>query len=183
MNKQILLTVFILALNGSVLAAPVASVVQQDSLRKGRQTLEIDALVDFVTPLGTDFSMTLGYGRLMLNNLEVGGNLEYSDNDALTSWSLGGYGQYYFSTINPSFAPFLGGGLSFANTDFDYRGNNDDETAVVLSGNAGALFFITPQLAFDGHFNLRLATEDIYLDENDRSSTDSRLIFGLKYFF
>lgn len=150
--------------------------------RTDEGTFEIggSAMIDSESFYGTEIALDLNAGLYIETGTLVGGFLAISDNDFVTTVSGGAMGKYHFLDDGRTpFSPYVGaeiGGV-YATTDAD------DATALVVGGKLGFDFFLTENVALDVSANLRLATDDVYSDEEGLTNTDITLTAGLAFFF
>lgn len=182
---------FIVALLISTSAAHAAA------LALGTRELRFGGALDFDSAAGKEFSLNLGYGYFIADYLEVGALGEYSNNDIVTTYGLGGFAEYSIET-DSAFIPYAGVQLRYLAADFDLPGSDDAQgggteedqrdvssssSAIALGLYIGGKFFITDNMALLGRLMFEVATDDVYLDKKGPENTDLLVDFGLGYYF
>lgn len=137
-------------------------------------------MIDSASFYGTEIALDLNAGQYIETGTLIGGFLAVSDNDFVTTVSGGAMGKYHFLDDGQTpFSPYVGAELGgvYATTEAD------DATALVLGGKLGFDYFLTENVALDVSANLRLATDDVYSDEDGLTNTDITVTVGLAFFF
>jgi opacity protein-like surface antigen len=159
-----------------------AGQVHAAALAKGTKELRLQGGIDFDAPGGTDIALKLGYGQFVADYIELGGLVGYSDNDFVTTASVGAFLEYNLET-ETAFIPYVGGQLEAINSDIDVKGA-DDGFGLSFGMYAGTKFYVTDNLAINGRFIFLAATTDAYLkDGNKGSDTDFTFELGLNFYF
>ncbi|HMP89880.1 MAG TPA: outer membrane beta-barrel protein [Kiritimatiellia bacterium] len=171
--KKTVLSLAALALASQVSAAPLAL---------GTQEIRFDGMIDFDSVAGTDISINVGYGYFIMDYLEVGGIGGITDNDIVTTFSVGGFAEYNIDTAT-ELIPFLGSQLRLVYADIDVGATSESQTALALGLYAGAKFFLTEGLAISGRFMIEVASDDIFPEEKKVNDVNFGIDFGLRYFF
>jgi hypothetical protein len=160
--------------------ALLAGVGRAASLKQDTQELVVNGALD---PEGiggsADFSLSVGYGYFIADNLEGGVEAAFADNDLLTSYGFGAFGEYNFNIGTP-FVPFAGGKLNWAKVEVDDLDKNND--ALVVGAYGGVKFFLAENVAISGQLNVDLASDDIYVNKNKLDNTDVTLTLGMRFF-
>ena len=76
--------------------------------------------------------------------------------------------------------PYFGADLGLYALDWD---GGEDQNAVSFVPRVGIKWFFREYLAIDTNFYLGLATDDIYINDNDSESYDFGVKLGLRVFF
>ena len=87
------------------------------------------------------------------------------------------FAEYNFETGN-EVVPFVGASLEYLNGE----AADDNNDALALSGYGGAKFFLSENVAISARLVLSVATDDVYPNDDDVESTDSRFDFGMSYY-
>ena len=156
-------------------AALAALSVQAGPLKQDTQELRLSGAFDPETSGGTLFRASAAYGYFVVDNLEIGGQLRFADDDLSTSFGLGPFVEYDFDN-GSQVIPFVGASLEYGHGEV----GDISSDALVLGGNGGVRFFLTENVAISGRFSLDLATDDIYAqDGGDATNVDLRLELGV----
>lgn len=148
------------------------------SLKQDTQEFRVDGHFDPETSSGGEFEVGLTYGYVLQDNLEVGGRLNFSDNDDVSLFSLGGFAEYNFE-LESDVLPFVGVELSYISGDTGIENNS----AAAISGYAGARYFLTDNVAIGAQLRLSAASDDVYASDNGGAEgTDVTVLFGMSYF-
>lgn len=145
-------------------------------------TQEIGLSGSFVadTAAGTDSSLTILYGRYVMDQFVVGGAFDLQDNDLGTTYGLGAYTEYNFD-VQSAWTPYLGVKVFWAGVDIDL--DTADSDAAVLTPYGGVKYFVNDSVALFGQFDYDLASADIYIDDNlDVSSTNYGIELGIRIY-
>ncbi len=167
--KKLLMIVVALCAAGSVYANSIAA---------GTKELALSGNLDPDSAFGTEFNLDLKLGYFVQDNIEVGGLLGIQDNDAYTTYGLGGFGEYNFDLESPV-SPFAGAALKYLAAEID---DGDDESAVVLTLYGGARYFVSPDVAIFGLAKFEQATEDVYVEDGDLEDTNIGIDIGLSVY-
>lgn len=171
-----------------ILVSVVACVASAGRTDKGTWTAGGSLMVDTDTYWGTEIEVEFQGGQYIETGLMAGGYGLVFNNDALTSLSLGALGKYHFLDSGRSpFSPYVGGdiGFTYASTDEDYVIEDSSNFALVLGVRFGMNFFLTEHAAIDTYLGLRVATDDVFTDDDDTLLTNSDIVLkvGLAFFF
>lgn len=137
--------------------------MQRSAVNFGFWSQTIDPPAGASTDVDTTM-LGVTHGWFVTNELEVGGQLQYSSTDTgavdTSEWVLSALGRWYFSASN-SLYPFLQAELGLGNTD---SGASDDDFFRYGLG-VGVLQFLTASTAFDAILKYQM-------DSYDKSNTD-----------
>ena len=168
-----------LALAAGIAAAAAFSAHAEALVTKGSSELGIGGNLDFKSAVGTDVSLGVRYAYFFWDQISLGGTVGVADNDAATSFKIGGVGEYNFKlsdnyqpVIGTDLVPFVGLGLSYQHVDI----HHEKENALVFTTEAGIKFFLTSGI-FD------LATKDIFPDDDDANKWNFALNLGMRFYF
>lgn len=171
-----------------MLVTVVACVASASRTDKGTWATGGSLMVDVDTYVGTEVEVEIQLGQYIETGLLVGGYGGVLNNDAVTTLSLGALGKYHFLDSGRSpFSPYVGGdiGVAYCSTDDAYVIEDSSNFALVLGVRFGMNFFLTENAALDTYLGLRVATDDVFTDNNDTLLTNSDVVFriGLAFFF
>lgn len=161
-------------------AACLAGWAQAQTLTAGNQELVVGGLLDPDTAADTQFDLSAKYGYFVADYLEVGGAAAISDNDAISSYGLGGFVEYNFD-LGTEVVPYVGAGLGWLNVDYDIV--DEDNDALEFSGYGGVKYFIVQNIAISGELEFDWASEEIYLEDDDVADTNIQINLGMRFFF
>lgn len=151
-------------------------------VQKGVKEVGLSGNIDLEGPAGgVDADLSASYGYFIRDLLEVGGFLSYSrllDGD-VESYAFGAFLEQNF----PLFPEVLGyagfdGGVQFTETDFD-----DDEASLFAAGRVGVKWFLRDYVAIDTNLFLKLAADDIYVNDEELENYDIGINLGLRVYF
>jgi hypothetical protein len=125
--------------------------------------------------------LDLSYGVFVVDSIEAGGGVGYVDVGVATSWSFFGFGEYNFN-IDDKMVPFAGARLGWAWSEVDTGLDKEDQSAIVIGGYCGAKYFLSPSVAVSGQINLDLATDEIYVNDDDLDSFNMTITVGMRFF-
>jgi hypothetical protein len=173
--RKIITFAAVTALAGSVFAANI----DQDTKEIG-----IVGGVDFDTAFGTEIDLTLKGGYFWIDYLEFGGLIGLFDNDAVKAYELGAFAEYNFVLETPVI-PYIGAALSYGSTEVQIGDTAPklDESAAIGSFNVGIKYFITDDVALDTDFIFRIASSDVFPEDNEVTDTDIQWRIGLRFFW
>ena len=153
------------ALAVGIVAALVVPAHAEALITQGSSELGIGGGLDIKSAVGTDIALNVRYAYFFWDQISLGGVVGFGDNDAATSFKLGGVGEYNFKLpdnyqpiIGTDFVPFVGLGLSYQYVDIYH----EKENALVFTGEAGLKFFLTDSAAVITSAVFDLATKDIF---------------------
>jgi len=171
-----------------MLVTVVACVASASRTDKGTWAAGGSFMVDIETYVGTEVDVELQLGQYIETGFMAGGYGEVLNNDALTLLSLGALGKYHFLDSGRSpFSPYVGGdiGVAYCSTDEAYVIEDSSNFALVLGVRFGMNFFLTENAALDMYLGLRVATDDVFTDDDETLLTNSDVVLrmGLAFFF
>lgn len=153
---------------------------------QGSHELGLSGMLDFNSEVGTASALDARFDWFFVDQFSFGVVGGFSDNDYYTHIRLGLSTEYNFlisddyrPLVGTDFVPFLGLGLSFAYADSD----EDDTFAGVLTGEAGAKFFLSDDFAIVASVLGEVATDDIFMNDEKSSTADISLRLGMRFFF
>lgn len=160
---------------GLLVALVLAAVsAQAATLKEETQELRLSGIVDPETAGGTLFRADVAFGYFVVDNLEVGGSVNFSDDDLATSFGLGPFVEYNFDE-GSQLIPFVGASLEYGHGEVGDLSSD----AAVFGGYGGARFFLTENVAIGARLELDWATDDIYAKDDTTTDLDIRLEFGV----
>ncbi|RJQ76833.1 MAG: hypothetical protein C4519_14030 [Desulfobacteraceae bacterium] len=156
-------------------------------LREGVKELGLEGNIDLEGTQGDiDADLNARFGYFLDRHLEVGPFFSFSrsnDGDvmsyglgAFADWHLLGYNMVGFAKTVPYIGASLG--LYFLDTDVD-----EDESGLSFIPRVGIKWFFRDYVAVDTNFFLALATDDIYVNDNDTDKYDIGINIGLRVYF
>ena len=165
----------------ALVAAIAAASAQAVFLEEGTSELSLSGTLDFDTAYGTYSVLDIFYGYFVMDYLEAGAAFGLINNNAYRVWSIGPKAEYNFD-LGYSVVPYIGGALKFASTE--NKGIDRTDNAGVAALELGTKFFITEYAAVSVAVVGEAATDDIYMEgDDDSSSTDMRFELGMRFFF
>jgi hypothetical protein len=186
MKKIVCFMVLITMLIGGTAVAQERTVPM---LREGVKDFGLRGWIDFEGAQGdVDVILEARYGYYLNRNLLVGGLLGYSrQNDANDiRYDIGAFAEYHLFGIRwVGFAetvPYFGASVGLGATDRDLP-NAQDETALTFIPSVGVKWFFRDYVAIDTNLFLALATDDIYINDNDPDDYMVGARIGLRVLF
>ena len=161
-----------------VLTTGFASAV---SLPEGTKAIQFSGSLDLDSADGTVIDFNLGYGVFVVDQVEVGVRGNIYDSDSATRWGLGAFSEYNW-IMETAWVPYAGLALDYQDSDVNIGAGTTDN-ALQVGGRVGVKYFLTEGLAIDSAYVFNWATEDIYLEDQSVSDTESLFAFGLRYYF
>lgn len=153
-------------------------------LEKGAKELGFSGFIDLEGPSGgLDVNLDIRYGYCLDQYIEFGGFGNYSremDGDVVR-YGLGGFAEYHlFGPGRGRTVPYFGADLGLFALNWDA---GEDQNALAFVPRAGIKWFFRDYVAIDTHVYLGLATDDIYINDNDSENYDFGIKFGLRVYF
>ena len=143
-------------------------------------------MLDFASEVGVQSSLDLRYGYFFIDKLSLGFQGGFSDNDYYTNIRVAGVAEYNFplsddyeALIGTDCVPFIGLGLGFQYAD----SHEDDLCAAVISGETGVKFFLSDDCAVTTSVLAQLATDDIFMNDDEATTFDISLRLGMRFYF
>ena len=155
------------------------------TVQRGTTELGVSGFLDFATVDGTTAEVDLSWGRFVRDYWELGARGGVALSDSITRFSTGVFTEYNIE-LGRTFLPFIGLSLSVlaADVDLDKPGKPEGSDAALGAGvELGSKGFLSPSVALSGGLVMEWATDDIFLEEDDVSSTDVHFRFGLRCYF
>jgi opacity protein-like surface antigen len=127
----------------------------------------------------------IGYRQNDLDKMEFDdkGSFSLEDGGDVTATFLMGNGYYDFKN-GSHFTPFIGGGLGFANVEYDLDSmdGKEDDNVMAYQLILGVGFAATEQLSIDLQYRY-FATADPEIDGSDVEYQTHNIMLGLRYSF
>ena len=155
-------------------------------LRQGTREFALSGLLDFEVRGNPALDLTGRYGFFIRDYLQVGGFAELAGNfDDVFRYGLGVFAEYHLPELSflqaPRAMPYIGVNLGLAFVDSDI---SEDNAALVFQPRFGVKWFIRDFFAIDTNLYFAMATDDIYLnDEDDLDAYDVGLQIGIRVYF
>ena len=160
--------------------AAVAGASHAASLKGGTREIVVDGSLD---PQGVgggvDLDISAGYGYFVQDSIEVGAEVALADNDLVTSYGFAGFAEFNFDQGTP-LVPFVGARAGWARVEIDQF--DADADAVVMGGYAGVKYFLAENVAITGQLNLNVASDDIYVNDDEVDDTNIDFTVGMRFF-
>lgn len=170
-----------------IVGVAVPSAMGAALITKGANELAIAGMVDFQSGEGPESILDVRYAYFVMDRVALGTKVSLQYNDYYRHFGIGATAEYNFQLpegVKPLFGtdlvPFLGVALDYRYADIDYIG---DESAVVLGGEGGLKFFLTDTTAVTLSLLGEVATEDVYVDDDEATNRDLRLLLGMRFYF
>jgi hypothetical protein len=155
-------------------------------LRKGTRELTLSGMFDFEQRGNAALDLEGAYGFFLRDYLEVGGFAELAGNfDDVFRYGLGAFAEYHLPELSfmkaPRTVPYIGANLGLAFVDSDI---GEDNAALIFKPRFGVKWFIRDFFAIDTNLYFAMATDDIYLnDEDDLDAYDVGMQIGIRVYF
>jgi hypothetical protein len=155
-------------------------------LRKGTRELALSGMLDFEQRGNTALDLTGGYGLFIRDYLEVGGFAQLAGNfDDTFLYGFGAFAEYHLPELSfmkaPRAMPYIGANVGLAFVDSDIT---EDNAALVFQPSFGVKWFIRDFFAIDTNLFFAVATDDIYLnDEDDLDAYNVGIQLGIRVYF
>ena len=179
MSKKWFVFAVAVMLAGSAFAAEKESIGVTPNLDKGTKVLEGAGYFDL---MGDEIQIQLAYGLLVADGFEVALVAGLRDNDFYMSTDLGVRAEYNL-ILGSALVPFLSAGVVWADVESD--ANDIDTDAAVFSLGGGVKYFIRDNVALAVNGSYLLATDDIFVDNEDGKVQDDefRILFSVRSYF
>lgn len=166
-------------LASSAFAAEKEAIGVTPNLDKGTKVLEGAGYLDL---MGDEVQIQLAYGLLVADGLEVALVAGLRDSDFYMSTDLGVRAEYNL-VLGSALVPFLNAGVVWADVESD--ANDIDTDAAVFSVGGGVKYFIRDNVALAVNGSYLLATDDIFVDNEDGKVQDDefRILFSVRSYF
>lgn len=172
----------------AALAAGTASA--QDNvdpmLDRGTREIGLAGNIDITELDEIDYNLDGIYGYFFRDGWEAGVVISASDrNGGMDHVSVGGFTEFNFRR-DRQWVPFVGGGLSLFSADFDddiSLASELDDDGVVFEVEGGAKWFLRDYMAFTISIDFQLATDDIFLVDEEIEDNLSSINIGMRYYF
>jgi hypothetical protein len=153
-------------------------------LEKGARELGLNGYIDFEGPAGgVDIDLDIRYGYFLARHIEVGGFGNYSrtmDGDVVR-YGLGGFAEYHFFGYGwGQTIPYFGADLGLLALDWDA---GENQNALAFVPRIGIKWFFRDYVAVDTNLYMGLATDSIYINDNESEKYDVGIKFGLRIYF
>ncbi len=170
---------------GCCLVVPAA--LGEALVTQGSNEVAIGGKLDFQSGAGTALALDLRYAYFVIDRLSVGSRVTLGNDDFENHLSLGLLSEYNFQ-LPARYTPLFGTDLvPYVGALLDYRRAHfsglDDESAVVLGGEVGVKFFLTDATAITLSLVGEVATEDVYVDDEEVTNKDLNMQIGMRFYF
>ncbi len=170
MKKLLALMVGIVFVAGSTYGAMIS---------EGTRELAVQGELQFESEAGTAFDFDIKLGQFVAHGVQVGVLGGIADNDFLTAWGAGVFGEYNHD-LGTELVPFVGVSGSYLRVDPDVGSSED---AFVVGAEAGGKYFIAQNIAISLSYLFEWATEDMFFDNGDVEDTNHSIQLGMRFFF
>ena len=179
MSKKWFVFAVVAMLAGSAFAAEKESIGVTPNLDKGTKALEG---AGYINLMGDEVQIQLAYGQFVADGIEVAVVAGLRDNDLYMSTELGVRAEYNL-VLDSALVPFLGVSVVWADAEAD--DSDVDTDAAVFSVGGGVKYFIRDDVALAVSGSYLIATDDIFLDNEDGKAQDDefRILFGVRFYF
>ncbi len=166
-------------LSGSALAAEKGSSGVTPNLNKGTKVLEG---AGYINLMADEVHIQLAYGKVVADRFEVSLVAGLRDSDRYMSTEFGIRTEYNL-VRNSAFVPFLSASVVWADVEAD--DGDIDTDAAVFSVGGGMKYFIRNDVALAANGSYLFATDDIFVDYEDREVEDDdiRILFSVRFYF
>ncbi len=166
-------------LSGAVFAAEKESSSVAPNLDKGTKVLEG---AGYINMMADEIQIQLTYGQFVADGIEVALIAGLRDTDAYMSTELGVRAEYNL-VRNSAFVPFLSASVVWADVEAD--ASDIDTDAAVFSVGGGVKYFIRDGVALAANGSYLVATDDIFVDNEDGEMQDDefRMLFSVRFYF
>ncbi|MFH0909650.1 MAG: outer membrane beta-barrel protein [bacterium] len=148
------------------------------SLKQGTQEVVVEGLFDPDSAAGTVYDLSLGYGTFVQDNVEVGGQVNWSDDDVVTSYGAGAFAEYNFDQ-GTELVPYVGAAIDYVNSDIE---DVDELDSFQVTGEVGVKYFLAENVAISVAGKYQWSDEDIYAEDGDLTDTNIEVDLGMRFF-
>jgi hypothetical protein len=163
-------------------AGSMAAAQDQPMLQRGVQELGLSGLLDFNGPQGgIDVNLKASYGMFFNDFQEIGGyfNWEREFDGDVNRLGFGAFLEHHIP-YKPHMYPYVGSDLGFLFTSIS---GGSDELSIVIVPRVGLKWFMRDYVAIDTNLFLKLATDNIYVNDGDLDKYDMGMNLGLRVYF
>ena len=168
-----------------IVLAALAGTTQAATLKAGTRELGVSGLLDPSGVDGAEVVLDASYGYFVQDCIELGGGLGYADVGYTSLTTLYGFGEYNFD-LGTALVPFGGARVGWSSAETEIKVGpgkvTSDQDALTFGLYGGAKFFLVDNIALTAQANLDVATEDIYVNDNDLESINFTLTLGMRFF-
>ena len=153
-------------------------------LGAGTRTLSVAGSVNQTSETDIDLSCMGGY--FIRDNIEVGcaGGLGWRDGGDFLTLFAGVFGEYnYLLAADNPVVPFAGASVGVAHWSFDDGTFDESETAIEVTGYGGAKYYLVENLAIGAELRVMVATEDIYVGDDEMEGMDIVGLLRTSFYF
>ena len=153
-------------------------------LGAGTRTLSVAGSVDKDSEVNINLSCMGGY--FIMDNVEVGfmGALGWLDGGDWLTLGVGVFGEYNYPLGEGSpIVPYAGAAAAIQHWSVDNDFADDSETAIEVAGYGGAKYYLVENLAIGAEVRVLLATEDIYVGDDEMEAMDIVGLLRTTFYF
>lgn len=150
-------------------------------LEAGMSELSLMGRIDLETGSGTLYEADVTYAYMMMDFVGTGAKFSLNDSDEVTFWALGPYAEYNID-VGGDLIPFVGAAIQYVSLQDHFPGGRGEET-FMFSLLLGARYYVTDNVAVSGAFNMKHASDEIFLEGAETKSSDETIEIGLTMFW
>jgi len=153
-------------------------------LGAGTRTLSVAGNIDKTDEMNIDLSCSGGY--FIMDNVEVGceAGIGWFDGGDMLMLGAGVYGEYNLVLSEDSpIVPYAGAAAGIMHWALDNDVVDESETAIEIMGYGGAKYYLVENLAIGAALRVMVATEDIYMGDDEMESMDWDIILRTSFYF
>ncbi len=153
-------------------------------LGAGTRTLSVAGSIDQTDELNIALSCMCGY--FVRDNVEGGcfGDIAWLEGGDLLSVGAGVFGEYNFPLEQGSpIVPYAGAAAALQHLSIDTDFMDESDTAIEIAGYGGAKYYLIENLAIGAEIRGMVATEDIYLGDDEMESVNIVGLLRTSFYF
>jgi opacity protein-like surface antigen len=152
-------------------------------LTEGTQEIEVSGFYDPEAADDYEYDLTLGYGRFLIDNFELGVRGTVSGSDHVTLYGIQGLAEYNFP-VAERVSLFVQGTVGWLGGEVKDRVTGDKESndTAAASVAGGAKYFITDTVALSLDVEYTKATDDIFANDDDLEDDNVDFNLALRFY-
>ena len=150
------------------MVAMMVGVSQAGVLKEGTQEIQLSGNYDPNAIDDYNYTLKLGYGRFIVDNLEVGVRGLLSGTDHVSLSGIQGLVEYNIP-MSDKWGIFVQGTLGglYGKVEDPNSGNDADNETVAASVAGGVKYFLTETVAISGDVEYTKCADDVFVDSSD----------------
>ncbi len=167
-----------------VVVAMVAVQSYGAMLNKGVRELSVAGSIDKTDEMNVMVSGRGGYFLMDFVEVGVGAGVSWLEGGDVTTYTGGVFGEYNLPLeALPTVVPFCGAAASVTHVSIEIGDFEESDTAVEGAAYGGAKYYLVDNLCLALQATVMVASEDIYMGEDEMEAFDWVLSMVTRFFF